>query len=135
MKKIRAGKLIDHLMSVLDCPQHRVARLMGVIPHTLSNNRNEWLSELSPRTQARLTQLYQVVRFLGPLRSEALLAILQLQVFEDEEGRRDSVISALQQDKYPLELLIQIAELGVKKYSSQWNLNSPDITDDASVSA
>jgi hypothetical protein len=135
MKKLKTSVLIDHLKQVLDCPQHKIARLMGVTPLTLSHNRDQLLEELTPRTRKLLVTLYQVVRHLGPLRSDALLAILQLHVLEDEEGRRDSVVSALQQDKYALETLIQIAETAHKEYSNQWNSTSPDVSDAISVSA
>lgn len=135
METIKASALIDRLMEILDCPQHKIARLMGVTPHTLSNNRDHLLSELTPRTRTRLAILFQIVRHLGPLRSDALLAILQRHVFEDEEGRRDSVVSALQQEKYPLPILFQIAEMAHREYSEQWNSTSPDVSDAISVSA
>lgn len=135
MEKVKTSAVIDWLTEVLNCPQHKIARLMGVTPHTLSNNRDQILEELTPRTRKRLATLFQVVRHLGPLRSDALLAILQRHVFEDEEGRRDSVVSALQQDKYPLEILIQIAETAGREYSNQWSSTSPDVPDAIAVSA
>lgn len=135
MEKVKTSAVVNWLTDILDCPQHKVARLMGVTPHTLSNNRDQSLEELTPRTQKRLVVLYRVIQHLGPLRSDALLAILQRHVFEDEEGRRDSVVSALQQDKYPFEILIQIAETAHKEYSNQWSSTSPDVSDAIAVSA
>ena len=127
--------LIDRLKEVLDCPQHKVARLIGVTPLTLSHNRDQLLEDLTPRTRNLLGTLYQVTRHLGPLRSDALVAILQRHVFEDEDGNRDSVVSALQQGKYSLETLLAIAETAQAEYSNQWNSTSPDVSDAISVPA
>lgn len=135
MEKVKASVLIDRLKEVLDCPQHKIARLVGVTPLTLSHNRDQVLEDLTPRTRKLLVTLYQVVRHLGPLRSDALTAILQRHVFEDEEGRRDSVVSALQQEKYSMETLIQIAEAAQAEYNNQWNSSAPDVSDAISVPA
>jgi hypothetical protein len=37
----------------------------------------------------------------------------------DSEERMDSVVSALQQDKYPLEILVHMMELSLKKYQDK----------------
>ena len=93
--------------------------------------------ELRKTVAARSSLLatLKVDPFLGPLRSDALTAILQRHVFEDEEGQRDSVTSALQQDKYSLETLIQIAETAQSEYFNLWNSTSPDVSDAISVPA
>jgi len=135
MPQVLASELIDKLIAALACPQYKVARLMGLDPHTLSNVRDQRVAELTPRTRTRLATLFQVVRTLGPLPSDALLDILQRHVFEDEAGRRDSVASALQQEKYPLEVLFQIADTARREFSAQWVSAMPDLTDAISLSA
>lgn len=135
MKAVKASVLIDHLKRVLDCPQHRLARYVGVTPLTLSHNRDNPLEEMTPRTRSRLGMLYKVVRHLGPLRPDALNAILQQHVFEDEDGKRDSVVSAIQQNKYELNILIQIAEKAKAEFTAQWNSTTPDIADVDSIPA
>ncbi len=132
---MRADELINKLTKTLNYPQYKVARLAGLDPHTLSNVKEQLVSDLTPRTRNRLGALFQVVRDLGPLPSEALLEILQRQVFEDESGRRDSVVSALQQEKYPIEVLLQIAEMANQEYRTRWVSNMPDMRDALSLSA
>lgn len=123
-----AGDLIDWLMGELGCSQHTVARLMGVDPHTLSNNRKIPLLDLTPRTRARLVNLVAVIQHIGALRTDALLDILQRHVFADEAGRRDSVVSAIQQEKYPLETLKDIAEIARDEYHEHFLASSPDLS-------
>ncbi len=134
MNRIKASRLIDVLTETLEISQNKVARLMNVDPHTLSNNREEWLERLTPKTRMKLLSLYQVVRELGGLRSEVLLDILQRHVFEDEEGRKDSVISAIQQEKYSLTTLRQIAEMARETQHQQYLSQYPDVSDALAVS-
>lgn len=115
-----AVKVIDEVAQTLNCSHRVVANLMGVTPHTLSNNRDKKLSELTPRTLNRLLALYRiVVDRLGTHRSEMIYEVLNLHVFEDRKGRKDSVVSALQQDKYEAEMLEQIAGLALKQYEEK----------------
>jgi len=115
-----AVEVIDEVAQTLNCSHRMVANLMGVTPHTLSNNRDKKLSELTPRTLNRLLVLYRiVVDMFGTHRSEMIYEILNLHVFEDRKGRKDSVVSALQQDKYESEMLEQIANLALKQYEEK----------------
>ncbi|MGK5082684.1 hypothetical protein WDW37_05205 [Bdellovibrionota bacterium FG-1] len=115
-----ASQLIQSICETLDCPQRVIANLMGLEPHTLSKNQNKSIEELTPRTRQRLTGLYYVVvSKLGILRPQAIYAIIQTHVFPDLQDRMDSVVSALQQDKYPIETLSHIAELSLKKYQEK----------------
>lgn len=119
-KPASAGQLIVRICETLDCSQRVAAGLMGLEPHTLSKNQDKSLDDLTPRTRQRLTGLYYVVvSKLGILRPEAIYEIIQAHVFPDLQDRMDSVISALQQDKYPVETLSHIAELSMKKYQEK----------------
>lgn len=123
-----AGNLIDWLKDTLDCSQHTVARLMGVDPHTLSNNRETPVTDLMPRTRAHLINLVAVIQHIGALRTDALLDILQRHVFADETGRMDSVVSSIQQDKYSFDVLKEIAEMAREEYHEQFIATSPDVS-------
>jgi len=120
MKAINTGQIIDAICSQLGSSQRMVANLLNLEPHTLSKNREKLLEDLTPRTGTRLSALfYLIVRKFVLLRSDAIIEILQSHVFPDIHGRMDSVISALQQDKYPLETLTHIAELSQKRYEEK----------------
>ncbi len=134
-KQQLTGDLIDWLMSTLDCSQYRVASLMGVDPHTLSNNRKKPLLELTQGTRSSLVNLVEVIKHIGALKTDAMMDILQRHVFEDEQGRRDSVASSIQQDKYPLDTLREIAEIARDEYHEQYVATSPDVSSAVSVSA
>ncbi|PWU19946.1 MAG: hypothetical protein C5B49_05110 [Bdellovibrio sp.] len=129
MPRIKAAQLIDMLMETLEVSQHKIARLLDVDPHTLSNNRTEWIETLTPKTKKKLLSLYEVVRELGTLKSEALLDVLQRHVFEDENGRKDSVVSAIQADKYSFDTLRQIAALARETQHQHHLSQYPDVSD------
>jgi hypothetical protein len=119
-KEALASDMIEGIASTLNCSHRVVANLMGVTPHTLSNNREKLLSELTPRTSNRLLSLYQIIVVrLGLYRPEMVYDILNLHVFADRKGRKDSVVSALQQDKYESEMLEQIAVLALNQYEEK----------------
>ena len=99
-------------------------QLLGLTAQTISNNLERPVEELTPRTRDRLRALSAIaVSIFGrggrDLRREAILEIIQAQVFRDLQGRMDSVISALHQDKYPIETLIQIAEISYRLYQDK----------------
>jgi phytoene/squalene synthetase len=131
----KAGELIDRIVETLGTSQYNVARLLNVDPHTLSNNRETTVDELTPKTKKKLISLYQMVREISSLRDEVIMAILQRHVFEDEDGRKDSVISAIQQDKYDLDILQQILETAQVQVQKQQLKKYPDVSDAVTVSA
>lgn len=120
MDQPKARQLTQRICETLACSQRVVANLLGLEPHTLSNNQDKTLEELTPRTRQRLYALYYiVVSKLGLYRESAIFEVIQSHVFPDLEERMDSVVSALQQDKYPLETLIHIMELSLKRYQDK----------------
>ena len=120
----KASDLVRDIQETLESSQRVVASLLGLTPQTISNNLEEPLEKLTPRTRDRLVALHTIaVSTFGrggrDLRREAILEILQAQVFQDLQGRTDSVVSALHQDKYPIETLIQIAEISYRLYQEK----------------
>lgn len=135
-KETLAAQVIEEIAQTLNCSQKVVAGLMGLTPHTLSNNRNKPLTELTPRTLNRLLPLYRiVVDILGTHRPEMIYEILNLHIFADRKGRKDSVVSALQQEKYESEMLEQIATLALKQYEEKRRAKLIDLPDVKSATA
>ena len=121
---LKTEQALPAIRETLDCPQRVVANLLGLEAHTLSNNREKPVSELTPRTGERIVALYHLVvnrygRGGMDLRGQAILEILQAQVFPDIHDHYDSVVSALHQDKYPLETLLHIADLSYATYQKK----------------
>ncbi len=131
-----ARQLIQGISETLDCSQRVVANLLGLEPHTLSNNQEKALEDLTPRTRNRLTSLYYIiVTKLSPFRSQAIYDIIQAHVYPDLDDRMDSVISALQQDKYPLEVLVQMTDISLKGYQEKAAQKSIQIPNAKAISA
>lgn len=136
MEDHKTNQIVEALMEMLGCPQRKVALLAGLDPHTLTNNREATLRDLTPRTRQHLINLYSVVLAIGPLRPEVMLATLERHTYKDHKGRMDSVVSAIQQDKYDLVLLLKIAEKAKKELTAEWTSSYPKLTEsEASVSA
>ena len=115
------GYLVDVLKTFLECSQSKIAKLLEFAPNTPSNNREKLLSDLTPNTQQRIIPLYNIVvhyACLG-LKTEALFYVLETQVYKDHRGNRDSVLSALRQDKYSYETLQEIAALAYEHYQEK----------------
>ena len=130
-----AGELIDMIVETLETSQYAVAHLLDVDPHTLSNNRDKRVEALAPTTKKKLISLYQVVRDLTGMKGEVIMAVLQRNVFADEDGRKDSVVSAIQQDKYDLEVLQQIVETARAQVHDQQLKKYPDVSSVITVPA
>jgi hypothetical protein len=115
-----ANEILEFISQTLNCSHRVVANLMGVAPHTLSNNREKILSDLTPRTRNRLSALYTIaVVKLGSYRPEMIYELLNTHAFTDRKGLKDSVVSALQQDKYDIEMLEQIANMALVLYEEK----------------
>lgn len=132
---IKTGQLIDTITGMLEVSGRVVANLLNMDPHTLSNNRDALIDKLTPKTKTKLVSLYQVVIENGGLRSELLMDMLQRHVFEDEDGRKDSVVSATQEGKYSLETLREIAALALDEQRKQQMKKYPDVSDAITVPA
>lgn len=119
---------ISGIRTGLGCSQRIVANLLGVDPHTISNNNERLISEVTDRLRARIEALYYVVvKHLATVSPSARYHIINAHVAKDLEGNVDSVVSALQQDKYGLETLCHIATMA-------WNaLRADEIKDSLQV--
>ena len=115
------GNLVDTLKEFLDCSQSRIAKLLEFSPNTPSNNREKPLSELTSKTKDRIIPLHNIVIHYAcmGLKTETLFYILETQVYKDHRGNRDSVLSALRQDKYSYETLQEIASIAYGHYQEK----------------
>lgn len=135
-KEPRAMEVVEEIARTLDCSHRVIANLMGVAPHTLSNNKGKSLGDLTPRTGEKLSSLYRVaVGLLGSHRPEMIYEILNTHSFTDHKGRKDSVVSALQQDKYDIDMLLQIANKALEQYESKRQQKLIDLPDAKRLSA
>ena len=125
---IRTGQLIDTVTNTLEVSQRVIANLLNMDPHTFSNNRDTLIDQLTPKTKTKIVSIYQVVIENGGLRSELLMDMLQRHIFEDEDGRKDSIVSAIQEGKYSLETLREIAALALDEQRKQQMKKYPDVS-------
>lgn len=119
---IRVEDVLQYLTDHLEGTQKLIASLTGVNESTLSANLEKPLRELATKkTGKRLRALYFVVHSFVKrgISAQAIKESLNELVYPDIDENYDSVISALHSDKYPVDALVQIAELGYQAYQKK----------------
>lgn len=121
MNELTFTDVIEAVRGILKCSQTRVAKMLEFAPNTPSNNKDKPLSELTPKTKDKLLNLYTVLRpyAIQGLQEEVISYIIETQVFADHNGNRDSVLTAIRQDKYSLETLENIAASAYSKFQKR----------------
>ena len=114
--------LLNYLKEQLNCNQKIIAKFTGLNESTLSANSEKTIEEVATKKAGkRLLALYMVVHhFVDKGISPVVIKeSINEFVFEDLEGNSDSVVSAILSDKYPLAVLVNIAELGFQQYKNK----------------
>jgi len=127
---ITVNTLIEGLCGHLNCSQRVLAGLLGVEAHSLTYNKEKSIEESSGKTVRRLAILYILVfQELHALRPQLIFELLNNHVFEDLQGRTDSVASALQQDKYGPETLFNILQMAKNNLEETNRLAHPELSE------
>ncbi len=122
MSNTSVKSILEFLTTTLECNQKIVANYAGLNESTLSANLDKQFEEvLSKKTGKRLWALFTVVRHfvvqgIAPM---IIKEALNEFVFEDLDGNQDSVISAIHGDKYTPAVLVNIGEMGLKRYQTK----------------
>jgi hypothetical protein len=103
---MKPSDMLEYVRAALRCSQSYLCRQIKL--QTLDSN---------DQSAERISNLYFVIKpyIEQGLQGPELFTILETHVFADHNQNRDSVFSALSQDKYSLEILKQIADLGSKR--------------------
>ena len=124
MEKMTIEVLINGLKDMLDCKQKLLAFFTGLQESTISSNLNNRVLDVdNKKAGRRIIALYLVVSHLKRKGAapENIKTALQKYVYSDLDGNKDSVVTALVQDKYPANVLINIGDLGFKKHLESLN--------------
>ena len=127
MQVVTIRHLVESLNKMLRVSQNRIAKMIGLSAHTISNNLdNELVDLLGRKTGKRLYCLYLAAE---KLTAEAIgvpdkLEILQLPVFEDLYGNLDSVLTAILQEKYSAEMILEICQKALRVYRDRIKMNN-----------
>lgn len=116
---ITMENILQFLTDSLECSQKLIATYTGLNESTISANVSKSIEEVSTKKAGkRLLSLYIVVHnFVGRgISSEIIKESLNEFVYDDLEGNADSVISALRGEKYSEVVLLNIGEMGYRKY-------------------
>ena len=111
--------VVNYLSDALRCSNRVIASLIGINESTISGNLDKQMEELiTKKTGRRLSNLAIVVSafYEKGLKPEAILEIMNIPIYPDLDGNRDSIKSAIVFEKYPANALIQIGELAYIEY-------------------
>jgi len=114
--------LLMFLKKELGFSQNKIARLTGLDPHTIMNNRDEKINDVKNRKIGkRIFNLFVVCVKLNSMGVQAncIEHILNMYVYEDIQSNLDSFNSANRQDKYSIELLCDISTMAHNKFYSE----------------
>ncbi len=104
MRDHSESKKLDELLQKLNCSKSVLANLLSIDESQVSE------------THDRVEVLYELTKY-DHCPSSTLHEVLNAHVFEDLEGNMDSVLSALQQNKYELATLANIKKIAETQVS------------------
>jgi IS30 family transposase len=120
LSHIDVRTVVDFLKGALgDCSNRMIASLINVNESTISSNLSRSIEELmTKKTGKRLTTFAVVVShfYEKGLKSEAILDLISIPIYPDLDGNLDSIISAVAQEKYSANTLIQLGEMAYVEY-------------------
>ena len=106
MRDVIVKTIIDKLTEKMEISERRLSNLLGVNKNTLTNNADKTIGELTPITRQKIVSLSALVLNRIPAYSpEAIYMILNAHVYKNHTGETDSIISAIQQNKFEYETL------------------------------
>lgn len=120
MKQVLVKDIVNRLTKTMDCSERRLSNFLGMDKNTLSNNASNKIEELTPITRRKILSLSLLVLDRIPAYSpEAIYQILNAHVYKSHSGETDSIISAIQQDKFEYETLNYMLETARKDYENR----------------
>lgn len=119
MKQIKLGTLTEYITSHLDISDRFLCNLIGITPASLSNQKDVALETITKnKVGRRVTQFYVVVHHftLQGMSKEVTIDCIRMPAFQDLKDNFDSVATAIQQDKYEVEVLLEISKMAYQEY-------------------
>lgn len=119
MKKIKLSALTEYITNHLDISDRFLCSLIGITPASLSNQKDVLLETITKnKVGRRVTQLFVVVHHfaLQGMSKEVTIDCIRMPAFQDLKDNYDSVSTAIQQDKYEVEVLVEISKMAYQEY-------------------
>lgn len=126
MKQVKLGIITEYITGHLDISDRFLCNLIGITPASLSTQKNTKLEEITKnKVGRRVAQLYMVVHFfaLQGMGKDVTLDCIRLPAFQDLKDNYDSVSTAIQNDKYETEVLLEIGKLAYQDYQRKLQSN------------
>ena len=120
--QVKISQILEVMKKALACRQKLIAKYSGLNESTISSVTEKTIGEaVSNKSGRRLVALYYVINSLAGkgLSPEGIKESINEFVFEDLDGFSDSVVSALLEDKYKLNVLLKIADMGYDQYRAK----------------
>lgn len=119
MKEVKLENLSDYITEYLMVSDRFLCTLIGITPAALSSQKKHSFESISKnKVGRRVGQLFYVVHYFAHqgLSKEVILDCLRTPLFQDLKDNYDSVCTAIQQDKYETEVLVEIGKLAYQDF-------------------
>lgn len=127
MKQVKLGDISKYISEHINVSDKFICELIGITPASLSSQKQEPISENARnKVCRRLMNLYIVTHYFAQhgLDSGVILSCVRTPSYQDLQDNFYSVSTAIQQDKYDPETLLEIGKLAYEDF--QQNMEAKD---------
>lgn len=119
---------VNKTLEIMNLSNRGLAKLLNIDVHTITENKSKDWAELTPKTYKKIGAICTLVnQDYQLLRSQVILEVLNQHVFKDIDGKRYSVLSAINSDKFDLEGVIEIGKLALATYREKQLKLAPSV--------
>ena len=123
------GEYLAAVTNKLNISERALASLLNMDAHTLGhNNRSKTIGDLTPKTRKKLGVLFHLVLEEFAMTDPAyVIEIFNEHVFENVDGFKESVISAIESNDYDIETVLDIGRMAFKQYEEKIRKGMPEL--------
>ena len=122
------GPTIDKALEIMELSNRALARLIKVDVHTIIENRDKSWEELTPITLKKLGGIcFLVTQDFNLYRPAVILEILNLHAFKDIDGKKYSVLTAMNSENFDYEGVVALGRIAQKLYAEKQLKSSPSV--------
>lgn len=122
------GSAIDKTLEIMELSNRGLARLIKVDVHTITDNRDKLWEELTPNTLKKLGAICILITVEYNLyRASVILEILNQHIFKDVDGKKYSVLTAMNSEKFDLEGVVSIGKMAQQFYKEKQLKSAPSV--------
>jgi hypothetical protein len=122
------GAAIDRTLEIMELSNRGLARLIKIDVHTITENKGKEWADLTPNTLKKLGAVCSLVtQEYNLYRAAVIIEILNQHIFKDVDGKKYSVLTALNSEKFDLDGVVSIGRMAQKFYIEKQLKSAPSV--------